>query len=409
MTRSLTLPWLLACAAAPLLAQETVSTDRYTLDVPPGWKSETDGGTWVIKPGDDFGVAGVGGVELAGQTHTDAQAGLWARAKQGRTVVEEPECPDDKDPSGRTWKVSAATIQDGGASFLMVLVSVELSGRVEGFLIVCSPEAWEREHATAEKALYSVRAKGAARPGAKPDPGARPPGAGGGKSPLGEPGPGKLAGVYTATVSRPRATMQGNQFKLTTTTLVLFADGSALWKMPAEGLAGFQRVPDPRLDDFWGRYGLQGARVTVTQPPNTLEYELLPDGSLERRYVAQGESQERAGERYVPRKSPDGRAIDGELRREGAWDPILAGPGCRFAKDGTFQDEGLIRNVLPQRPGEDAGAYAARCQPGVGRYRVEAWTLILDYADGRQNRVSWLEVDGKILLDTLPVEPKPRE
>lgn len=143
---------------------------------------------------------------------------------------------------------------------------------------------------------------------------------------------------------------------------------------------------------------------------------MLPDGALENRYSKGG--QERTGERFLSRRSLHNVRLDGEVRRKDHW-PAPGNtsgmgtlPGLTFSKDGTFRDEKLMWIVLPEQTGEDKAAHEARVAPGTGRYRIEHWTLVLQYDDGRVNQVSFVPTDRKHLtkgaiLNGYPIEPKP--
>ena len=127
---------------------------------------------------------------------------------------------------------------------------------------------------------------------------------------------------------------------------------------------------------------------------------------------------ERTGERFLPRPSLESLLLDGEVRRKDHWPApgntsgIGTLPGLTFSKDGTFCDEKLMWIVLPERAGEDKAAHEARVASGTGRYRIEHWTLVLEYDDGRVNQVSFVPTDREhptkgAILNGYAIEPKP--
>ncbi len=236
-------------------------------------------------------------------------------------------------------------------------------------------------------------------------------------SPLGSPGADRMAGVWTATTHQLRYGLGGVANQAVVTELILFADGAALWGMPPEGLLGFDRKAHrARWPERWGTYTLRNKRLAITHAGKQQQYAVLPTGALENRYMEGG--QERTGARYLPRPSLDGVKLKGEVRRRDHWPApgntsgIGTLPGCTFTEDGTFRDEKLMWIVLPEREGMSRQAHEARVAPGRGRYRLEHWTLVLEYDDGRVNQVSFVATDREqpargAILNGYPIEPKP--
>jgi hypothetical protein len=236
-------------------------------------------------------------------------------------------------------------------------------------------------------------------------------------SPLGTPGPNRLAGVWTATTHELQIGMSGLANKPSISELILFADGSALWGMPGEGLLGFDRATHrARSPERWGTYQLKDTRLTITRGGDAGRYVVLQDGALENRYMEGG--YERTGQKFLPRPSLDNVRLEGEVRHKGHWPApgntsgIGTLPGLTFSKDGTFRDEKLMWIVLPERTGEDNAMHEARVAPGTGRYQVEHWSLVLQYDDGRVNQVSFVPTDREdpakgAILTGYPIEPKP--
>ena len=403
-------------------AQERLDLPRYGLNVPARWSSQIDGGHWMIYPAgnaSELGIAPVGNGLVIGATLTraDAHRQLWATALGSRQIVQANPTQQDKDGQGRTWTIDSALIEEGGVAYLLVLSVVELNSRAEGFLVVGTPQAIQRHQAEIDAVLNSVRPRALAKAEASRMRDKTP--IFGQPSPLGTPGPGRYAGVWTATTHQLRYGMSGLSNNAVISELILFADGAALWGMPGEGLLGFDRTAHrARSPELWGTYQLKDRRLMVTRGGEARHYAVLPDGALENRYTEGG--QERTGEKFLSRPSLDSVRFDGEVRRKDHWPApgntsgMGTMPGLTFSKDGTFRDEKLMWIVLPERTGEDKAAHEARVAPGAGRYRFEHWTLIFEYDDGRINQVSFVPTDREhptkgAILNGYPIEPKPYE
>lgn len=413
-------PVLLSAGSANFVAaEERLELPRYTVEVPSGWSSQIDGDRWILHPADgasECAIAPVGsGMELSPKlTRAEARRQMWASAVSGRHVVQDNPTQEDRDPTGRTWTVDTAAIEEGGVVYVLGLSVVELNGRAEGFLVLGTPSAVERYETTIDAMLNSVRSRTVPSVAARAREQAP---ASGQPSPLGSPGPGRFAGVWSATTHELRYGLSGLANKPVGSELILFADGAALWGLPGEGLLGFDRAAHrARWPERWGTYVLRDKRLAITRDREERQYAVLPDGALERRYTEGG--QERTGERYVPRHSADGVRLDGEVRRKDHWPApgntsgIGTLPGCTFAKDGTFRDEKLMWIVLPEQEGASKEAHEARVARGQGRYRLEHWSLVLEYDDGRVNQVSFVVTNPEqpmkgAILNGYPIEPKP--
>jgi hypothetical protein len=420
ITNSLLLAMMLAGSLTLAAAQERADLPRYSIEVPAGWLSQVEGERWVIHPSigaNELGIAPVGtGLQIgATLTRADAHRQLWATALGGRQVVQANPTQQDKDGEGRTWTIDSAAIEEGGVLYLLVLSVVELNGRAEGFLVVGTQSAVERHQKAIDSILNSVRPRAFAK---DETPRARDKAPVFGRpSPLGTPGPGRLAGVWTATTHELRYGVGGLANKPVVSELILFADGAALWGMPGEGLLGFDRAAHrTRWPERWGTYTLRNKRLTITRGGEERQYALLQDGALEHRYREGG--QERTGERFLPRPSLNGMRLDGEVRRKDHWPAsgntsgIGTLKGLTFSKGGTFRDEKLMWIVLPERDVEGKDAHEARVAPGQGRYRLEHWTLVLEYNDGRVNQVSFVATNREqpakgAILNGYPIEPNP--
>lgn len=405
--------------AGSAMAQERQEFARYSIEVPAGWSSQVDGESWLIHPAggaNECAIAPVGsGMKLgSGLTRDEARRQMWANAIGKRRILQSNPTQNSSDPSGRTWSMDAAAIEEGGAAYVLALAVVELNGRAEGFLIVSTGQAIERYQSTIDAMFNSVRARTSTTASVPAREKAPPSGQ---ASPLGTPGPGRLAGVWTATTHELRYGVGGLANQAVVTELILFADGAALFGMPPEGLVGFDRKAHrARWPERWGTYTLRDKKLAITRGGQEQQYAVLPTGALENRYVEGGK--ERTGARYLSRPSLDGVRLSGEVRRKDHWPApgntsgIGTLRGCTFGEDGTFQDEKLMWIVLPEREGMSKQAHEARVAPGRGRYRLEHWTLVLEYDDGRVNQVSFLATDREqptrgAILNGYPIEPRP--
>ena len=420
MTASFTLATIFAGAEPLVIAQERLDVTRYSLAVPTGWSATIEGEHWKLSPTggeNELGVVPVGNGLSIGPTLTraDAHRQLWTTALSSHRVLQANPSQEQKGDDGRTWVIDSATIDAGGVVYLLVLSMVELNGRAEGFLVLGTPAAVERHQQAIDSILNSVRPRAVAN--AVPTRVRDKAPQFGQPSPLGTPGPNRLAGVWTATTHELQIGMSGLANTPSVSELILFADGSALWGIPGEGLLGFDRAAHrARSPERWGTYQLKDKRLTISRGGEAKQYVVLPDGALENRYMKGGK--ERTGERFLPRPSLESLLLDGEVRRKDHWPApgntsgIGTLPGLTFSKDGTFCDEKLMWIVLPERAGEDKAAHEARVASGTGRYRIEHWTLVLEYDDGRVNQVSFVPTDREhptkgAILNGYAIEPKP--
>lgn len=403
-----------------MAAQERLELTRYSLAVPAGWSSTVEGERWMLHPAggaNELAIAPVGtGLALGpGLTRADAQRQLWATALGSHRVLQANPTQEQRGDDGRTWMIDSAAIDADGVAYVLVLSMAELNGRAEGFLILGTPPEIERHQSAIDSILNSVRPRPVAS--AEPTRARDKAPQFGQPNPLGTPGPNRLAGVWTATTHKLQIGLSGLANTPSVSELILFADGSALWGMPGEGLLGFDRATHrARSPERWGTYRLKDKRLTVTRGGETRQYVVLPDGTLENRYEEGG--QKRIGEKFLLRPSLNSARLDGEVRRKDHWPApdntsgIGTLPGLTFSKDGTFRDEKLLWIVLPERTGEDKAAHEVRVAPGTGRYRIEHWTLVLEYDDGRVNQVGFIPTDREhptkdAILNGYPIEPKP--
>jgi hypothetical protein len=407
-------------AVTTVTAQQRLDLPRYSVELPAGWSSQVDGDRWTLYPSGgahELGIAPVGSGIPIDSTHTraDAHRQLWATALGSRQVLQATPTQEQKRDDGRVWTIDSAAVEEGGVVYLLVLSVAELNGRAEGFLLIGTPIAIQRHQAEIDSILNSVRFRTVAQ--AAPVRARDKAPVFGKPSPLGTPGPGRLAGVWTTTNFELQYGLGGAANKQVTSELILFADGAALWGMPSEGLLGFDRAAHRvRWPDRWETYVLRDKRIAITRAGIEREYAILPNGALEHRYMEAG--LERKGDRYLPRPSLNAITLEGEVRRKGHWPApgntsgIGTVGGCTFAKDGTFRDERLMWVVLPKRDGESQEAYQTRVAPGQGWYRLEHWSLVLEYDDGRINQVSFVAMNPDqptkwAILNGYPIEPYP--
>jgi hypothetical protein len=390
---------------------------RYSIDLPTGWSSRVEGERRVIYPAadeNDCVIAPVAMDTSANLAGGEVGRQMWSTLTSGRRVLQAHPTQDGRDPGGRIWTVDSAVIEQGGGIYVLALSVVELNRRAEGFVLVATPPAVERHQNAIDAILYSVRPRLSALAASQARDTAL---ATGQPGPLGSAKPGRFAGVWTATTHELRWDLGGTTNKPVASELILFADDAALWGMPPEGLLGFDRAAHrKRWPERWGSYVMRDKLLVIKRGSEQRLYAVLADGTLENRYMEGG--QERTGERFVPRASLDGVALDGEVRRKDHWPApgntsgIGTLPGCTFSRDGTFRDEKLMWIVLPEREGASQEAHAARVAPGQGRYTLKHWTLLLEYDDGRVNQVSFIATDSDLpakgaILNGFPVEPRP--
>lgn len=410
--------WLLLLAMTGVaMAQERTDFARYSIAVPAGWTSKIEGAGWIIHPSAGANECGIAPMPpVSGVPRDEARRQMWETAVKGRRVLQVNPTESSRDPNGRTWTTDAAVIEEAGVVYVLALGVVELGSRVEGFLVVGTPQGIERHQKTIDAMFDSIRplnataASSPAPAGEKSPPSGRP-------SPVGTPGPNSLAGVFTATTHELRLGASGLANQAVVGELILFSDGAALWGMPPEGLLGFNRETHrKRFPERWGTYTLRDKRLSITRAGKEQQYAILPTGALENHYMEGG--QERTGPRYLPRPSLDGVRLEGEVRRKDHWPApgntsgIGTLRGCTFASDGTFQDEKLMWIVLPEKDGTTKQAHDARVAPGRGRYRLEHYSLVLEYDDGRVNQVSFITTNREkplrdAILNGYPVETRP--
>lgn len=170
---------------------------------------------------------------------------------------------------------------------------------------------------------------------------------------------------------------------------VVYPDGEYYPYLPSQGLLDFDRAKsraDANEGPSWGRFTFSGGRGRFQSRFEDVRVEasgptvLMKSGSVFRLY----------------------RSVDVTgLRPQGSWssiprsetDPYYGEQGCRpvihFDRSGRFDDRGIFVGDCryPERYPEDA--------PGTGRYRIQDFTLVLEYADGRRRLVAFCGVMDK--------------
>jgi hypothetical protein len=262
-----------------VIAQERLDLTRYSLAVPAGWSSTVEGERWMLHPAggaNELAIAPVGtGLALGPRlTRADAHRQLWATALGSHRVLQANPTQEQRGDDGRTWVIDSAAIDAGGVAYLLVLSMVELNGRAEGFLVLGTPAVVERHQQAIDSILNSVRPRAVAS--AVPTRARDKAPQFGQPSPLGSPGPNRLAGVWTATTHELQIGLSGLANTPSVSELILFADGSALWGMPGEGLLGFDPIAHRALSpERWGTYQLKDKRLTITQGGAARQYVLM--------------------------------------------------------------------------------------------------------------------------------------
>jgi hypothetical protein len=180
--------------------------------VPAGWSSTVEGEQWMLHPAggsNELAIAPVGtGLALGPSlTPADAHRQLWATALSSHRVLQANQTQAQKGDDGRTWVIDSAAIDAGGVAYLLVLSIVELNGRAEGFLVLGTPPTVERHQQAIDSILNSVRPRtvGSTVPIRARDKAPQF----GQPSPLGSPGPNRLAGVWTATTHELQIGLSG--------------------------------------------------------------------------------------------------------------------------------------------------------------------------------------------------------
>ena len=156
-----------------------------------------------------------------------------------------------------------------------------------------------------------------------------------------------------------------------------FADGTVYWGIIP--MLGFDMARARQTDpEYAGSYSTSGNKVSVSLGPSSRFIAVLSGNLLQvedREYRLLGD----------PAKT-SARVLDGVFRREDAqpWEE-LARRSIRFAKDRTFEDQGIVEvitaseivngNPLPKRVS------------GRGWYQLSRNTLLLRYRDGYEQRL----------------------
>lgn len=193
----------------------------------------------------------------------------------------------------------------------------------------------------------------------------------------------------TAQTTGPRipSALDGLYVSLTTSVaagsdvdyLVFFPDGLVIWRLPQEGLDGFNRAASMKQSpNFWGTYNVNGNKLELRFP--TGQRILTKDN--EGRLMVVNET---GYSPYIPMSKMDGVKLDGAYARERGF------PAIAFAPDSTFRDDGAMNAVglSPVLPDGTIDYSSFRqVPPGKGTYRIANNTLTLTYSSGNVVKIS---------------------
>jgi hypothetical protein len=158
----------------------------------------------------------------------------------------------------------------------------------------------------------------------------------------------------------------------------LFADGSWLSTAPGRGLNGFDLAAEQRKRpaDF-GTWQRSNGVLTLRTPGRLETVYPQADGSYLRK---DKEAREGTCFRIPP---STGLRFAGRYLKEGQGDgPATA--SITFHADGTFEDRGVARMIVPDEIGVSYRDISQVLGPGSGTYEIVSNTLTLSYADGRR-------------------------
>ena len=197
---------------------------------------------------------------------------------------------------------------------------------------------------------------------------------------------GKLDGIYFG-LRRLPPTDGSFVSRVAKSYVTFFPDGTVFWRLPGEGRDAFDAAASRKaFPDRWGTYKVVGDEVHL-------------DG-VERRFTIKAK---REGDKlrmndprvtFTPVPGCTGIKLHGLYRRHPSE------PGIRFARDGTFEDGGVL-SVLGEIQKNDGRLERDDGKGGAGTYAVRDNTLHLKYADGRAKKVAFH------VLPTEMADPSP--
>ncbi|MDJ1479111.1 hypothetical protein QNI16_01370 [Cytophagaceae bacterium YF14B1] len=157
---------------------------------------------------------------------------------------------------------------------------------------------------------------------------------------------------------------------------VVYSDGDYYPEMPSAGLQSFDknRSQTGKDKESWGKFSLQNGKGAFRSKYENIQVEQVNLTQLKKVGYAYN---------FYKCASVDGLTLQGRWSYIPNWskDPYYSQAGCRqviyFSKDGTFDDRGIWVSDCryPTKNPQDA--------PGKGTYRIQNFTIILTYLDGR--------------------------
>jgi len=293
--------------------------------------------------------------------------------KHGKVNRRPAPAPQD---AGGGWQVlqGEARVTGGSGEYTCRLTVYVGGGRVTSVVANYSDPAYLSEIQKVLASVQPVKLAAAAAPaaasssGAPKTAGARP-----------ELWMGLKAGAWNQSAS-------GGFFDLAKTQAewkVVYPDGDYYPYLPNEGLLSFDRgksKADAEQGASWGKFSFAGGKGRFQSRFEDIAVEAAGPTVLKK-----------TGSVFSYYKSTD---VTG-LTLQGSWsyipasekDPYYGEPGCRpviyLDKNGAFDDRGIFVSDCsnPGRSPEDA--------PGTGRYRIQDYTLVLEYAGGRRRQVAF--------------------
>lgn len=198
-----------------------------------------------------------------------------------------------------------------------------------------------------------------------------------------------LAGIWVglksgASLERSMVTgtMQLQLGKMSLAWRTFLPDGTSFEGLPRHGLLGLDLAAerrDPHDGNFWGQWDLQGNKVVARNPSGRVQ-EFRLDGD---KLVEDAKSTGSAS--YTRAKPVDGLRLDGTWSIWREWNDGKMAPNWKsapviaFSRDGRFVDRGAFMD----NPTSALKPEYAEMHPGMGRYEIREFTLVLHYEDGR--------------------------
>jgi hypothetical protein len=158
----------------------------------------------------------------------------------------------------------------------------------------------------------------------------------------------------------------------------VFGDGSWMSTAPPSGLDGYDLAAEQRKHsaDF-GTWQRSGGVLTLRTPHRFETLYLQSDGNYSRK------DEEAREATYFKVPSSTGFRLAGRYIKEGQSDGPSTG-SITFRANGTFQDNGVVRMILPQEVAVSYRDISEVLGPGSGTYAIANNTLTLAYTDGRR-------------------------